>query len=333
MGTWRVPADLLAQARFTVSAKAEIVAALMTLLRPREPTERAFHAAHHAAFEAMLTALPLRRAVLERSFRPRRGQLPAWMADYLTAPPGSATATVHDELAAVAATPDETLRQDLEETSLGELPPALHHAPVSQVAADLLDWIWAHTLATDWQRRERILSADVVGRTAQLATHGWAKVLHDLGRDREWVGDGQLRINRYDLPTRTLPVDARLLFIPVFSSGSWVGWEELTTYAIYYPVAGRLADTGTTRAGGLDRLLGPNRATLLRLLAEPAGTTHLAGRTQLPVGSVGDHLRVLLDAGIVMRRRSGRYVLYWRTPLGDALVAANQSTSPPMTGH
>ena len=42
--------------------------------------------------------------------------------------------------------------------------------------------------------------------------------------------------------------------------------------------------------------------------------------TGLPLGSVGGHLRVLLDAGLVQRRRSGREVLYWRTALGDALA-------------
>jgi hypothetical protein len=32
---------------------------------------------------------------------------------------------------------------------------------------------------------------------------------------------------------------------------------------------------------------------------------------------------VLLDAGVVARRRCGRNVLYWRTALGEALIAAD----------
>jgi DNA-binding transcriptional ArsR family regulator len=194
---------------------------------------------------------------------------------------------------------------------------------VTEAAVDLLSWVWEHTMATDWQRRERILSADIVARTARLATHGWAAILHDLGRDMEWVGDGHLRINRYSLPTRVIPVDAELCFVPVTTQQGWVGWDEPKSYAVYYPVGGRLATADTSRHGGLTKLIGPNRASLLRLLGEPSSTSHLAAQSGLPLGSVGNHLRVLLDAGIVIHRRSGRDVLYWRTPLGDALIAAD----------
>jgi DNA-binding transcriptional ArsR family regulator len=167
-----------------------------------------------------------------------------------------------------------------------------------------------------------VLRADIVSRTSRLATQGWAAVLHDLGRDREWVGDGQLRINRYDLPSRTLDADADLFFIPVHSRGSWVGWDLPRRYAVYYPVTGALAKLDGQAPDGLAHLVGANRATVLSALDQPAGTSHLVTRTGLPLGTVGGHLRVLLDAGLVLRRRSGREVLYWRTALGDALVAA-----------
>ena len=186
-----------------------------------------------------------------------------------------------------------------------------------------MTWIWTRTLATDWSRRERLLRADIVARTGQLARHDWAAVLRDLGKGREWAGDGQLRINRFDRPTRVLSADADLAFIPVTATSSWVGWTEPLRYAVYYPVAGRLAPADASRRGGLGRLVGANRAALLRLLAQPLGTSHLAAAAGLPVGAVGNHLRVLLDAGVVARRRSGRQVLYWRTPLGEALIAAD----------
>ena len=61
---------------------------------------------------------------------------------------------------------------------------------------------------------------------------------------------------------------------------------------------------------------------MLTLLDVPRSTSQLAVLSGQAIGSVGGHLKVLLEAGIVLRRRSGREVLYWRTALGDALVAA-----------
>jgi DNA-binding transcriptional ArsR family regulator len=323
VGTWQVTSDLLARARFTVSPMAEIVVALEALENPSDSAARAFRAAHHVAFAAMLDARPACRDLLACSSRPRRGSQPGWIANYLCHPPAERDPVFESELAIVAATPPDALRADLAETRGGPLPRSLETGDVTAEAVALLDWIWTHTVATDWPRRERLLRADIVARTGQLARHGWAAVLRDLGKGREWAGDGQLRINRYERPTRVLPADADLALIPTTANASWVGWTEPLRYAIYYPVTGRLAGVDATVGGGLDRLVGANRAALLRLLDQPLGTTHLAVAVGLPVGAVGNHLRVLLDAGAVARRRSGRNVLYWRTALGEALIAAD----------
>ena len=155
---------------------------------------------------------------------------------------------------------------------------------MAQAAASLLDWVWTHAVATDWPRRERLLQADIVARTGQLASQGWAAVLRDLGQNREWAGNGQLRINRYEPAHPGAPVRRAALLHPghvVFRLGRL---DEPARYAIYYPVAGRLAPADGQRHGGLNRLLGTNRATLLRLLGQPAGTTHLAARSGLPIG-------------------------------------------------
>ena len=85
MGTWRVDSDLLARARFAVSQKAEVVCALEALVVPSDPAARAFHGAHHVAFEAMLDERPVRRDLIFNSFRPRRGDQPGWIAHYLAA--------------------------------------------------------------------------------------------------------------------------------------------------------------------------------------------------------------------------------------------------------
>ena len=78
-------------------------------------------------------------------------------------------------------------------------------------------------------------------------------MLPDLGRDRAWLGDGRLRINVFDNPTRDLGAAHELSFVPHHGAGSHVGWELPTRYALYYPVTGVLAEssaaTGPPAAG------------------------------------------------------------------------------------
>lgn len=322
MGDWQLSADLLARARFVVSPMADVVAALGSLAEPRDPTDRVTAAMHGAAFVAMLDAHPGRAAVLRCSARP------GWRADFLGIPPDTDPTTFADELATVAALGDERIRTDLAETVRGPLPDVLLRPGVTADAVGLLDWVWTHVVASDWPRRERVLRADIVSRTVRLARHGWEAVLPDLGRDRAWLGQGRLRINVHDYPTRDLDDARELSFIPHHGRGSHAGWELPSRYALYYPVSGVLAERDTGHAAGTARLIGANRARLLAALDVPASTTGLVALTGLPLGSVGRHLRVLLDAGLVQRRRSGREVLYWQTGLGEALVAAAEGAAP-----
>jgi DNA-binding transcriptional ArsR family regulator len=135
------------------------------------------------------------------------------------------------------------------------------------------------------------------------------------------MGEGRLRINAYANPPRTLD-DAELLFVPTTASGrGWVCWDEPERYAVIYPCSGTLAETSSAaRPKALSRLLGPTRATILTELASPTSTSQLVASTGFGLGSVGGHLKVLLDAGLVRRTRSGRSVLYYRTAVGDHLV-------------
>jgi DNA-binding transcriptional ArsR family regulator len=318
MGTWRVPSDLLARSRFAISPKADAVEALFSLASPEEGRQRAFVALHLDAFRGALDDNPGWAALLEHLRRP------GWIADFVGLPPTRPSMSFEEELALVEALGDTRILRDLREVGAGPLPRILARPGVTSYAVGLLDWVWTHTLATDWPRRERILRADIVSRTSRLASHGWAAVLHDLGRDREWIGNGELRINRYGLPTRVLEPDSELYFIPVNGIGSSVGWDLPRRYAVYYPVTGALAPPDATAEHGLASLIGRNRAAVLTALDDPASTTQLTVATGLGLGSVGDHLKVLLGAGLVLRRRSGREVLYWRTALGDSLVATSR---------
>ncbi|HET9421183.1 MAG TPA: ArsR family transcriptional regulator [Nocardioides sp.] len=316
MGVWLMSADLLARGRFVVSPLADVGAAIGALQQPRDPSERVLAATIGPAFRDMLREHPARAAVLAASSRP------GWVADFFGMPPRGGPMSFAEELALVAELGDRRLRADLEESSPRPLSPLIGRPGLTEHVVGLLEWVWEHAVATDWPRRERVLRADIVSRTARLAEHGWSGVLSDLRREIEWLGEGRLLINRYPNPPRDLTEAEELYFIPHHGHSTSVGWHLPTRYAIHYPVTGVLADIDSGAEAGLAALMGGNRASILAALATPASTTGLVARTGLALGSVGGHLKVLLGAGLVARRRSGREVLYWRTALGDALAAA-----------
>jgi DNA-binding transcriptional ArsR family regulator len=114
----------------------------------------------------------------------------------------------------------------------------------------------------------------------------------------------------------------RLLFVPVTPGVGWVSWEA-GRYAVVYPCSGVLAAPDPASVPeALGALLGSARARVLMLLDAPKSTTQLVALTGQGLGSVGRHLKVLLDAGLVGRRRAGRSVLYYRAAAGEVLVTA-----------
>ncbi|MFE7618491.1 ArsR/SmtB family transcription factor [Streptomyces sp. NPDC057496] len=321
MGLWRISADTLAGSRFVVSPLAETVAALNALERgrPDHPGERAWLDAHLPAHRARRAADPVTALLVAVALGG------SWNADFVTpTPTGEGTPSFEEELAPVRATTPERARADLV-VSLGggPLPPLLDRDDLAQRVADVLEWVWHRTVLPDWPRRRRIIEADVVARTGELGRGGWTAALSGLRPEMRWLGDGRLRINACDYPPKQL-TGVQLLFVPVTRRSGWVSWDDdAQRYAIVYPCSGALADVGRAQVpDGLSRLLGPARATVLVLLADPKSTTQLVALTGQGLGSVGRHLKVLLDAGLAARRRTGRSVLYFRTAAGDVLVGA-----------
>jgi DNA-binding transcriptional ArsR family regulator len=333
VGIWRIGTDVLAGSRFTVSPLAQTVAALNALHRGRaDPGRQAWLREHRPAFQERLARDRVEALLVWAAVRPR------WLADFVITPPLEGDRTFHDELRRVRETPAEVAAADLTAAVGGPLPAGLRVPDLPERAAALLEWVWSHTVLPEWPRLRRVFEADIVSRTAQLSSGGWAGALHGLRPGLRWLGDGRLQVNTYDNPPRAIADDARLLFIPTTTSRGWVAWDPPHHYAIIYPCTGLLADPPdpsgastswhappaapprTPPPSAVRALIGPVRADILTRLGEPRSTTQLAALTGHSLGSVGGHLKILLSAHLVHRRRSGRSVLYYRTPLGDHLL-------------
>ncbi|MFE7571043.1 ArsR/SmtB family transcription factor [Streptomyces sp. NPDC057539] len=321
MGCWLVSADTLAESRFVVSPLAETTASLKTLERgtAAHPGERAWLDAYLPAYRERLADDPVTALLV------RAGLGRGWNATFLTpTPTGEGEQVFADELARIRETPAGTARADLAESLAGPLPARLRRSDLPTRAADLLGWVWTETVLPHWPRRRGIIEADVVARTGQLSQGGWAAALDGLRPGMRWLGEGRLRINAEDYPQLELS-GARLMFVPVTPGRGWVSWDTAHRYAVVYPCSGALAEPDRAPVPEtLGALLGTARAGVLVLLDAPKSTTQLVALTGQGLGSVGRHLKVLLDAGLVRRRRTGRSVLYYRTDAGQVLMDAQR---------
>ncbi|MFF7881824.1 ArsR family transcriptional regulator [Streptomyces sp. NPDC007896] len=320
MGWWQINADTLARTRFVLSPLAETFAAVELLHAgtAAHPGERAWLDAHLPAYRRRLSGDPV-TALLIRSGLGRN-----WIADFLTPTPRG-EADFEEEVARVREASAADARAHLGVSLAGPLPAALHRDDLPERAADLLTHVWTEAVRPYWDRRRRVLEADVVARTAQLSQGGWAAALDALRPGTRWLGDNRLQVNLHEYPPREIS-GAELVFVPITPQRhGWVSWEEPDRYAVVYPCSGVLADTGPEVVPeSLGALLGPARAGVLVLLDSPMSTTQLVALTGQGLGSVGRHLKVLLDARLVQRGRAGRSVLYSRTPAGEVLVKAQR---------
>lgn len=296
MGMWLVDADVLARSRFAVSALTETVVALLRLPGDLQHDPLAVE--------------------LVSAFRTSN-----WMPDVLVAPPRRRDKTFAHEIARLRGRDTRTARADLAITCGGRLSLSLDTPDVVQRLATLLERVWTDHVAPDWERTRKLLEADIVRRSHRISSDGWAEAIAGMSRKLSWLGDGKLRINAWDSPPRDLE-GAELIFVPSSTRGGWVSWDLPRRYAVVYPASGLLAVPAAPPNHAVERLIGPTRARLLRQVRSPVSTSQLAARTGLGIGSVGDHLRVLLDAQLVSRRRSGASVLYQQTDLAAELLRA-----------
>ncbi|MET9761526.1 helix-turn-helix domain-containing protein [Streptomyces sp. NPDC006372] len=326
MGWWQISADTLAGSRFVISPFAEAFGSLRLLhgAVAAHPGERRWLDAHLPDYRRRLARDPVTAQLVSAGI----GR--DWTADFLS--PAPRAETFEEGVARVRAADPETARSDLVLSLHGPVPAPLHRDDLPERAADLLNYVWTTAVRPYWPHRRRILEADVVARTAQVSRGGWASALGALRPGTRWLGENRLQVNARAYPPRELS-GAELVFVPITTQRiGWVSWEGTDRYALVYPCAGALADPDARRLpASLAALLGTARAGVLVRLGSPLSTSQLVAVTGQGLGSVGRHLRVLLDAGLVERRRAGRSVLYSRTAAGQVLVEAVEARSRPDT--
>ena len=316
----------LGTSRFAVSPAIQLAAALIMLAgRLSSWTVRPWIDRSRPAFERLCAAEPDVAALVAVL------QADAYVVDFLSPPPAGARSTFAQDLAAVRATPPAQAREEIRRA----FPDRRYPEPVSRIlhARDpagrigaALEVAWADLIAPDWPRIQAVLERDVARRSAQLAAGGWDRAFDAMTPLLQWRRHG---------PDRSLELPGLLgeprmirgggiLFLPCVFNGMWVCLDAPWRNAIIYPADGVFAlwrPAGAEPAPGhAARLLGRARAQILATIDVPTTTTQLTATLDLALGSVGDHLGVLRESGLVERVRIGRAVAYRRTALGDGLL-------------
>jgi DNA-binding transcriptional ArsR family regulator len=325
---FEVSSDDLLHSRFAVSPLFELDSLLRILAgvgRKRGPVPLVERL--RPVHERLLadTDLPAIEALFSRRYGP----------SFVAPPPRGMGQSIDDDLRAMRATPLATARAEIAQ-GLGFRPcsdPAilsvLSSPDVVARFASTLERCWHELLEPEWPQLRAVCERDVVHRSGELSRAGWAAALAGLNSKVRWH-DGGIELLRYP-DHDPVPLGGKgMLFIP-----SVFVWPEVAMYfdepwpkAIIYPARGVAAfwHAGTVVShDALSDLIGRTRARLLLALASPASTTQLSRVCDLALGAVGDHLRVMLRAGLLNTARSGRSVIYSRTRFGDTLVARTTS--------
>jgi DNA-binding transcriptional ArsR family regulator len=334
---FEVGPDDLVRCRFALSPAFELHNLLRQLAAPagRQPLPPSWAARLRPGYQRLRSEIGMR--ALLALFAPRSGP------NFIVPPPRGLTQTIEDDLAAMRATPlavaRAEIRRMLDQSAVRDpdVLEVLDSADVLARLAEVLRVAWDELIAADWPQLRAICERDVVHRAGELGRAGWAGALAGLHRRVRWHNGG-IEIARVSA-TGTVSLGGNgLLFVPsVFVwPGLAVQADEPWPRTIVYPARG-IAALWTANAvdpAALAELIGATRASLLVSLQEPSSTTQLARAMRLAVGAVGDHLRVMHRAGLLDRARSGRSVLYRRTPLGDALadLATRQDGSSRLSG-
>jgi DNA-binding CsgD family transcriptional regulator len=250
--------------------------------------------------------------------------------DFLMPPPRTWDSSFPEELERVRAASADEVRRCLDvcfpDGSLPDVLRPLYDDPDTQLGhlAKLLAGYWTAAIEPVWERLCAVHEADLSYRSNLLTAGGVDRVFADLHPRVSYIGD-RVRVQGSH-PYRTYQVNgAGILLVPcVFI------WPKLTVFeadnyqpALTYAARG-VGDVWATPLDATEtpvaELIGRGRASLLALLDLPQSTSQLAARLGVAPSTVSEHLSILRRSKLVRSHRSGRTVLYERTPLASLLL-------------
>jgi len=309
----------VANTRFAISPLWEVVAAVRVL---RAPRQHLLHSGWAAQARGWLAEANLDWTMLAELVGSRH--IPGFVAP----PPATTVPDIELELATLRATTAEQVRASLDDVNEPRTPAVcrIYDAPDEGLAelVACLESFWQLVLAPHWPHIRDVLEADIRHRAQQLAEGGAQRLLNGLYPEVSWEGDRLVVPRRYR-PQRAALNGRGLLLAP--SVFIWPDVFSITTPpfqpTVRYPPRG-IATLWEHRTDpppeALSAVLGRSRARLLAALGDPASTGALARRAGLTPGAVSQQLQALRAAGLVSAHRTGRYVLYSRTAVAEALL-------------
>ena len=187
---------------------------------------------------------------------------------------------------------------------------------------------WEAAIAPYWPALRAAAEDDLVKRAQCLAVHGPHRLLAELG-DR--IDPGRLTLDSQHHADLHV-ADRRLVLVPlVFGrAGSLLAEHPEHGVALSYQASGAVVLGGRPgdRPGRgvpsaddrLSILVGRSRARIIRTLSMPHTVSAAAAALGMATSTVSEHIGILLAAGVLRRRRSGRRVIYELDSPGMALL-------------
>lgn len=313
----------LQQMRFAYSPLGEAAAALYMLHSGRVPPT------HLRWLDAARPAIQRTDTALLQAALPARGDL----AQVFFTGPTDATTTIDHQLRQIAEYPPDRLAVDLGHVWRGTDLPAAARPLVSEGSdgtrrlADAMGAFWQAAIAPFWSRIRAVLDADVAYRATQMAHAGIGAMVSGL-HPKLVAADTVFEVRSGSSADHDLTGQG-LFLIPSAFAWPWLIVDAETPGApsLTYGARGvaTLWESSTARPGDDDPptdLLGRSRAAILHRLDQPRTTTELAGDLRQSPATVSAHLAILRRSGMVSSWRSGRRVLYQRTPLATSVLTA-----------